>query len=167
MATADLENRSWWRSSRHEGSSSCELQATADSVRKELFMIRGMAIPKDMPESFSGRVHNANISSLNWILKIKLKPDFFNSGFGMVGEDIIHREIAFLFLMLWNQLICSARRKGWKLYQDLKFLSQDNVSSPAKQCAFLDNDWTPMIETTVIKFCKSLEKGWIKHLHNS
>jgi iron(II)-dependent oxidoreductase len=60
-----------------QGSSSYELQAAADSVRKGVVMFsEGMAVPKDMPGIISGRVHNAIFFSPELNLNKLIKPDF-------------------------------------------------------------------------------------------
>jgi len=59
------------------GSSSFELQAAADSIRKGVIMYsEGMAITKDMPGIISGRVHNAIFLSPELNLNKLIKPDF-------------------------------------------------------------------------------------------
>ncbi len=59
------------------GSSSAELQAAADSVRKGVVMYsEGMAVVKDMPGIISGRVHNAIYLSPELNLNKLIKPDF-------------------------------------------------------------------------------------------
>ena len=80
------------------GSSSFELQAAADAVRKGVVMYsEGMAIPKDMPGIISGRVHNAIFYSPELNLNKLIKPDFSIFRVCDVGEDILHREIAIAF----------------------------------------------------------------------
>jgi hypothetical protein len=81
-----------------KGSSSYELQAAADSVRKGVVMYsEGMAITKDMPGIISGRVHNAIFLSPELNLNKLIKPDFSIFRVCDVGEDLIHREIAVAF----------------------------------------------------------------------
>ena len=73
------------------GSSSYELQAAADSVRKGVVMYsEGMAITKDMPGIISGRVHNAIFLSPELNLNKLIKPDFSIFRVCDVGEDLIH-----------------------------------------------------------------------------
>ncbi len=136
------------------GSSSFELQAAADSVRQGVVMYsEGMAIPKDMPGIISGRVHNAIFLSPELNLNKLIKPDFSIFRVCDVGEDIIHREIAIAFFNGYGTELNMFRPGGRdENYQnDLKFLARTTFILRQNNDAFLDNDWTPMIETTLDK----------------
>ncbi|MEI6048107.1 MAG: SUMF1/EgtB/PvdO family nonheme iron enzyme [Bacteroidota bacterium] len=134
------------------GSSSLELQAAADSVRKGVVMYsEGMAIPGDMPGIISGRVHNAIYLSPELNLNKLIKPDFSIFRVCDVGEDIIHREIAISFFNGYgtelNMFKPGGRDENYK--DDLDFLANTTFTLRQNNDTFLDNDWTPMIETTV------------------
>ena len=134
------------------GSSSFELQAAADSVKKGVVMYsEGMAIPKDMPGIISGRVHNAIFLSPELNLNKLIKPDFSIFRVCDIGEDIIHREIAIAFFNGYGTELNMFRPGGRNenYASDLKFLSQTTFILRQNNDAFLDNDWTPMIETTL------------------
>lgn len=134
------------------GSSSFELQAAADSVRKGVVMYsEGMAIPKDMPGIISGRVHNAIYYSPELNLNKLIKPDFSIFRVCDVGEDLIHREIAIAFFNGYgtelNMFRPGGRDENYR--DDLDFLARTTFSLRQNNDAFLDKDWTPMIETTL------------------
>jgi len=134
------------------GSSSFELQAAADSVRKGVVMYsEGMAITKDMPGIISGRVHNAIFLSPELNLNKLIKPDFSIFRVCDVGEDLIHREIAISFFNGYgtelNMFRPGGRDENYR--NDLDYLAHTTFILRQNNDAFLDNDWTPMIETTV------------------
>jgi len=136
------------------GSSSYELQAAADSVRKGVVMYsEGMAVPRDMPGIVSGRVHNAIFLSPELNLNKLIKPDFSVFRVCDVGEDIIHREIAISFFNGYgtelNMFRPGGRDENYK--NDLSFLAHTTLILRQNNDAFLDNYWTPMIETTTDK----------------
>ena len=137
-----------------KGSSSFELQAAADSVRKGVVMYsEGMAIPKDMPGIISGRVHNAIFLSPELNLNKLIKPDFSIFRVCDVGEDIIHREIAIAFFNGYGTELNMFRPGGRdeNYTNDLNFLSRTTFILRQNNDAFLDNDWTPLIETVLDK----------------
>jgi len=134
------------------GSSSFELQAAADSVRKGVVMYsEGMAITKDMPGIISGRVHNAIYYSPELNLNKLIKPDFSIFRVCDVGEDIIHREIAIAFFNGYgtelNMFRPGGRDDNYKA--DLGYLARTTFILRQNNDAFLDNDWTPLIETAI------------------
>jgi iron(II)-dependent oxidoreductase len=134
------------------GSSSYKLQSAADSVRKGVVMYsEGMAVPRDMPGIISGRVHNAIFLSPELNLNKLIKPDFSIFRVCDVGEDIIHREVAISFFNGYgtelNMFRPGGRDENYKA--DLDFLSLTTFILRQNSDAFLDNDWTPMIETTL------------------
>jgi iron(II)-dependent oxidoreductase len=133
------------------GSSSIELQAAADSVRKGVVMYsEGMAVPRDMPGIISGRVHNAIFNSPEINLNKLIKPDFAIFRVADVGQDIIHREIAIAFFNGYGTELNMFRPGGRdeNLDADLDFLARTTFTLRQNNDAFLDNDWTPLIETT-------------------
>jgi formylglycine-generating enzyme required for sulfatase activity len=132
------------------GSSSYQLQAAADSVRKGIIMYsEGMAIPKDMPGIISGRVHNAIFMSPELNLNKLIKPDFSIFRVCDVGEDIIHREIAVSFFNGYGTELNLFRPGGRdeNYTNDLRYLAKTTFILRQNNDAFLDKDWTPMIET--------------------
>ena len=136
------------------GSSSFELQAAADSVRKGIVMYsEGMAVPKDMPGIISGRVHNAIFLSPELNLNKLIKPDFSIFRVCDVGEDIIHREIAVAFFNGYGTELNMFRPGGRdeNYNNDLNFLSRTTFILRQNNDAFLDNNWTPLIGTTLDK----------------
>jgi len=134
------------------GSSSYELQAAADSIRKGVIMYsEGMAIPKDMPGIISGRVHNAIYYSPELNLNKLIKPDFSIFRVCDVGEDQIHREIAISFFNGYgtelNMFRPGGRDENYR--DDLDYLAHTTFILRQNNDAFLDYDWTPMIETNI------------------
>jgi gamma-glutamyl hercynylcysteine S-oxide synthase len=135
-----------------KGSSSLELQAAADSVRKGVIMYsEGMAIPQDMPGIISGRVHNAIYLSPELNLNKLIKPDFSIFRVCDVGEDLIHREIAISFFNGYGTELNMFRpgRRDENYREDLDYLAHTTFILRQNNDAFLDNDWTPMVETTL------------------
>jgi gamma-glutamyl hercynylcysteine S-oxide synthase len=133
------------------GSSSYQLQAAADSVRKGVVMFsEGMAVTKDMPGIISGRVHNAIFLSPELNLNKLIKPDFSIFRVCDVGENIIHREIAIAFFNGYGTELNMFRPGGRdeKYASDCDFLSLTTFTLRQNNDAFLDKDWTPFIETT-------------------
>lgn len=134
------------------GSSSYELQAAADSVKKGVIMYsEGMAIIKDMPGIISGRVHNAIYLSPELNLNKLIKPDFSIFRVCDVGEDIIHRELAIAFFNGYGTELNMYRPGGRNEYfdTDLKFLARTTFILRQNNDAFLDFNWTPLIKTTL------------------
>ncbi len=135
-----------------KGSSSFELQAAADSVRKGVIMYsEGMAITKDMPGIIAGRVHNALYLSPELNLNKLIKPDFSIFRVCDVGEDLIHREIAISFFNGYGTELNMYRpgRRDDNYREDMNYLAKTIFILRQNNDAFLDKDWTPLIETTV------------------
>jgi iron(II)-dependent oxidoreductase len=134
------------------GSSSFELQAAADSVRKGVVMYsEGMAVTKDMPGIISGRVHNAIFLSPELNLNKLIKPDFSIFRVCDVGEDLIHREIAIAFFNGYGTELNMFRPGGRdeNYSDDLDYLARTTFTLRQNNDAFLDADWTPLIGTTI------------------
>src|SRR5664280_2302219 len=70
-----------------------------------------------------------------------------------VGEDIIHREIAIAFFNGYGTELNKFRPGGRdeNYNNDLSYLARTTLILRQNNDAFLDNDWTPMIETTLDK----------------
>ncbi len=135
-----------------KGSSSYELQAAADSVKKGVVMYsEGMAVPKDMPGIIAGRVHNAIYLSPELNLNKLIKPDFSIFRVCDVGEDIIHREVAIAFFNGYGTELNMFRPGGRddNYRDDLDYLSHTTYILRQNNDAFLDKNWIPLIETTV------------------
>ncbi|MGE5419477.1 MAG: formylglycine-generating enzyme family protein [Chloroflexota bacterium] len=133
-----------------QGSSSYELQAAADSVRKGVVMYsEGMAVTKDMPGIISGRVHNAIYYSPELNLNKLIKPDFSIFRVCDVGEDLIHRELAVSFFNGYGTELNMYRPGGRDDFyrQDMDYLARTTFTLRQNNDAFLDYDWTPFIET--------------------
>jgi gamma-glutamyl hercynylcysteine S-oxide synthase len=133
------------------GSSSYELQHTADSVRKGVIMYsEGMAITRDMPGIISGRVHNAIYFSPELNLNKVIKPDFAIFRVCDVGEAASHREIAISFFNGYGTELHLGRAGGRDddYRNDLNYLAKTTFILRQNNDAFLDNDWTPFISTT-------------------
>lgn len=136
------------------GSSSFQLQAAADSVRKGVIMYsEGMAVPKDMPGIIAGRVHNAIYLSPELNLNKLIKPDFAIFRVCDVGEDILHREIAISFFNGYGTELNLFRPGGRdeKYTADLSYLARTTFILRQNNDAFLDSSWTPLIETKLDK----------------
>jgi iron(II)-dependent oxidoreductase len=132
------------------GSSSYELQAAADSVRKGVIMYsEGMAITKDMPGIIAGRVHNAIFFSPELNLNKLIKPDFSIFRVCDVGEDKTHREIAIAFFNGYGTEMHLGRpggRDDW-YRKDLDYLARTTYILRQNNDAFLDFNWTPLLST--------------------
>jgi gamma-glutamyl hercynylcysteine S-oxide synthase len=134
------------------GNSSAELQAAADSVRKGVIMYsEGMAIVKDMPGITAGRVHNAIYLSPELNLNKLIKPDFAIFRVCDIGEDMVHREIAISFFNGYGNELNMSRPGGRdeSYYDDMDFLARTTLILRQNNDAFLDNDWTPFVETAI------------------
>jgi gamma-glutamyl hercynylcysteine S-oxide synthase len=133
-----------------QGSSSYKLQAAADSVRKGVVMFsEGMAVTKDMPGIISGRVHNAIFLSPELNLNKLIKPDFSIFRVCDVGEDLIHREIAIAFFNGYGTELNMFRPGGRddNYRADLEYLARTTFTLRQNNDAFLDKEWTPLIDT--------------------
>jgi gamma-glutamyl hercynylcysteine S-oxide synthase len=136
------------------GSSSFELQAAADSVKRGVIMYsEGMAVPKDMPGIVSGRVHNAIFLSPELNLNKLIKPDFSIFRVCDVGEDVLHREIAVSFFNGYGTELNMFRPGGRdeNYTNDLDFLARTTFILRQNNDVFLDNEWTPLLKTSLDK----------------
>jgi gamma-glutamyl hercynylcysteine S-oxide synthase len=134
------------------GSSSYELQAAADSVRKGVVMYsEGMAVTKDMPGIISGRVHNAIYLSPELNLNKLIKPDFAIFRVCDVGEDLIHRELAIAFFNGYGSELNMYRPGGRDddYRNDMDYLAKTTFILRQNNDAFLDYNWIPFIDTKV------------------
>lgn len=134
------------------GSSSAELQQAADSVRSGVVMFsEGMAIIKDMPGIISGRVHNAIFLSPELNLNKLIRPDFAIFRVADVGEDVLHREIAVAFFNGYGTELNLFRPggRGEEYTNDLQYLAATTFLLRQNSDAFLDMNWTPLINSSV------------------
>ncbi|MCI0522216.1 MAG: formylglycine-generating enzyme family protein [Bacteroidales bacterium] len=133
-----------------QGSSSAELQQAADSVREGVVMFsEGMAVVKDMPGIISGRVHNALFLSPELNLNKLIKPDFAIFRVADVGEDILHREISVAFFNGYGTELNLFRAggRGDDYTSDLKYLAETTFLLRQNSDAFLDQEWTPLVQS--------------------
>ncbi len=136
------------------GSSSYELQKSADSVRSGVIMYsEGMAIAKDMPGIISGRVHNAIFLSPELNLNRLIRPDFSIFRVCDVGEDVLHREISIAFFNGHGTELNLFRPggRGDEYQNDLGYLAKTTMILRQNSEAFNDSLWTPLLETTLDK----------------
>jgi len=134
------------------GASSFELQAAADSVKKGVVMYsEGMAVVKDMPGIISGRVHNAIYLSPELNLNKLIKPDFSIFRVCDVGEDQIHRELAIAFFNGYGTELNMFRPGGRddNYRKDMDYLAETTFILRQNNDAFLDYNWTPMVESKI------------------
>ncbi len=132
------------------GSSSYELQAAADSVKKGVVMYsEGMAVIRDMPGIISGRVHNAIFLSPELNLNKLIKPDFAIFRVCDAGEDLLHREIAIALFNGYGTELNMFRPGGRdeNFSRDMDFLSKTTMILRQNNDAFTDSNWTPLIGT--------------------
>ena len=129
------------------GSSSKELQATADKVKPGIIMYsEGMAIPKDMPGIVAGRVHDALVLPPPLNLNKLIKPDFAIFRVLQLADDRLHREIAISFFNGYGVEINTMRpgRPYWikdeftYLGKCLRILRENNF-------VFHNDDWFPLV----------------------
>ncbi|TFH37097.1 MAG: hypothetical protein E4G95_05085 [Bacteroidia bacterium] len=132
------------------GNSSYELQSAADSVRMGVVMYsEGMSVVKDMPGIVSGRVHNALFLAPELNLNKLIKSEFAIFRVLDVGEAILHREIAVAFFNGYGSELNMFRPgRNFQLEEDYKLLGRTTMILRENSKAFLDNDWTPLIQTT-------------------
>ncbi len=133
-----------------EGSSSAELQYSADTVRRGVVMYsEGMPVVRDMPGIVAARVHNALFLSPVLNLNKLIRPDFAIFRVADVGEDQLHREIAVAFFNGYgtelNMFRPGGRGAGYET--DLQYLAKTTYLLRNNSDAFLDNDWTPLIKS--------------------
>ncbi|MFN2314990.1 MAG: formylglycine-generating enzyme family protein [Bacteroidales bacterium] len=133
-----------------EGSSSAELQNSADTVRRGVVMYsEGMPVIKDMPGIVAARVHNALFFSPELNLNKLIRPDFAIFRVADVGEDILHREIAVAFFNGYGTELNMFRPggRGEEYRADLAYLSRTTYLLRRNSDAFLDTAWTPLIKS--------------------
>lgn len=130
-----------------------EIQAAVDSVRKGVIMYsEGMAVPKDMQNIPSGRVHNALYYPPLLNLNKFIKPDFVIFRVAEEHKELIKREFCLSFFNGYGTEIndMPAGNPEWvdeqyKFWGDLIRIQRENSSN------FNSFDYTPLINTTIDK----------------
>lgn len=132
-----------------KGSSSRELQETADAVSPGIVMYsEGMAVPKDMPGIVSGRVHNALYYPPLLNLNKFIKPDFAIFRVAELAYDRIRREYALsLFNGYGTELnIFRPGRPEWA-EEDYSFFGRTLKVLRENHSNFISYDITPLYPT--------------------
>ncbi|MEA1876437.1 MAG: SUMF1/EgtB/PvdO family nonheme iron enzyme [Bacteroidota bacterium] len=133
-----------------QGSSSKELQESADSVREGVIMYsEGMAVPRDMPGIVSGRVHNALYYPPMLNLNKLIKPDFAIFRVAELAFERIRREYATSFFNGYGTElnIFKPGRPDW-IEEDYRFFGQTLRILRENTDCFVDFRFTPLIPTT-------------------
>jgi hypothetical protein len=134
-----------------KGSSSKELQATADKVKPGIIMYsEGMAIPKDMPGIIAGRVHDALVLSPPLNLNKLIKPDFAIFRVLQLADDRLHRELAISFFNGYGVEINTMRagRPSW-MKEEFEYLGRTTKILRENDAVFHNSNWLPLVETLV------------------
>lgn len=132
------------------GSSSKELQASADAVRPGVVMYsEGMAVPKDMPNIVAGRVHNALYYPPMLNLNKFIKPDFAIFRVAEQYKEPIRREFATSFFNGYGTElnVFQAGTPDW-VVEDERFFAQTTRILKENSPVFLHKNYTPLIPTT-------------------
>ena len=133
------------------GESSREFQAAADRVKPGIVLYsEGMAVPADMPGIVAGRVHDALFMPPPLNMNKVIKPDFAIFRVMQVAEGRLHREAAIcLFNGYGAELnIMRTGRPAW-LDEEYRYLGRVLKVLRENSGAFLADDWTPLLGTTV------------------
>jgi len=133
------------------GESSREFQAAADRVKPGIILYsEGMAVPKDMPGIVAGRVHDALYMPPPLNMNKIIKPDFAIFRVMQVQEGRLHREAAVcLFNGYGAELnVMRAGRPDW-MDEEYRYLGRVVKTLRENSEAFLSNEWTPLLPTTV------------------
>jgi len=133
------------------GSSSKELQETADKVRPGIIMYsEGMAIPKDMPGIVAGRVHDALVMPPPLNLNKLIKPDFAIFRVLQIADDRLHRELAISFFNGYGVEINTMRpgRPAW-IREEFEYMGKTTKILRENDPVFHNRNWTPLIPALV------------------
>ena len=131
------------------GSSSKELQATADKVKPGIIMYsEGMAVPKDMPGIVAGRVHDALVLPPPLNLNKLIKPDFAIFRVLQLADDRLHRELAIAFFNGYGVEINTMRpgRPSW-IGEEYSYLGKTTKILRENNSVFHNSEWMPLVET--------------------
>jgi len=133
------------------GSSSKELQETADKVRPGIIMYsEGMAIPKDMPGIVSGRVHDALVMPPPLNLNKLIKSDFAIFRVLQLADDRLHRELAISFFNGYGVEINTMRpgRPPW-IKEEFEYMGKTTKILRENDAVFHNENWTPLVPTLI------------------
>jgi len=133
------------------GSSSKELQETADKVRPGIIMYsEGMAIPKDMPGIVSGRVHDALVMPPPLNLNKFIKPDFAIFRVLQLADDRLHRELAISFFNGYGVEINTMRpgRPSW-IKEEFEYMGKTTKILRENDAVFHNMNWMPLIPALI------------------
>lgn len=132
-----------------KGSSSYQLQRSADSVRKGVIMYsEGMAVPKDMETIISGRVHNALYYPPMLNLNKFIRPDFAIFRVAEIKFERIRREYSLsLFNGYGTEINLFPPGRPYWIEEDYKFLGRIAKTLRENTTAFNSQDYTPLIPT--------------------
>lgn len=132
-----------------KGESSKELQAAADSVKSGVVMYsEGMAVPRDMQNIISGRVHNAlyYVPMLN--LNKFIKPDFAIFRVAELYKEPIKREFATSFFNGYGTElnIFAPGQPSW-INEQYLYLGKTSLILRQNSSVFTTGNYTPLIST--------------------
>lgn len=132
------------------GASSKELQQAADEVRPGVIMYsEGMAVPKDMINIVSGRVHNALYYPPMLNLNKMIKPEFAIFRVAELYKEPIRREFATSFFSGYGTElnIFAPGQPDW-VEEQYKYLGQTSRILRENTYNFTNGRYTPLIPTT-------------------
>ncbi len=132
-----------------KGESSRELQEAADKVRAGVIMYsEGMAVPKDMPNIVSGRVHNALYYPPMLNLNKLIRPDFAIFRVAEVYKEPIQREYAVSFFNGYGTEI-NQFAPGHPEYEEeqYRYLGRTSRILRENSSNFLVNYFVPLVQT--------------------
>jgi formylglycine-generating enzyme required for sulfatase activity len=132
------------------GASSKELQEAADAARPGVVLYsEGMAVPKDMPNIVSGRVHNAlyYVPLLN--LNKLIKPDFSIFRVAELYKEPIRREFALAFFNGYGTEIniFAPGQPDW-VEEQYRFLGRTSRILREHSSHFTQGQLTPLLPTS-------------------
>lgn len=133
-----------------KGSSSKELQESADGVRKGVIMYsEGMAVPKDMQGIVSGRVHNALYYAPMLNMNKFIKPEFAIYRVAELFKEPIKREFATSFFNGYGTEIniFAPGQPDWAETQ-YKYLGRTTRILRENTLNFTSKNYTPLIPVT-------------------
>lgn len=141
-----------------KGSSSIELQRSADSVRKGVVMYsEGMAVVKDMPGIISGRVHDAFLMPPPMNLNKLIRPDFSIFRVCQLSQGQLHREVSIALFNGYGVEINSFApgRPEW-ISPELSYLGRVLRVLRENHSNFQSANWTPLLAVGV-------DSIWVNH----
>jgi iron(II)-dependent oxidoreductase len=133
-----------------KGESSRELQQTADKIRPGVIMYsEGMAVPRDMPDIVSGRVHNALYYPPMLNLNKLIKPEFTIFRVAELFKEKIKREFATSFFNGYGTEIniMAPGQPAW-VEEQYKYLGRTSRILRENTDNFVSRGYTPLIPVT-------------------